>query len=111
MRTGDGRDWGEEDKVSLATAPWGNHRTKGGDHIDPWSLHYISVTSAEAEICSDDTIGFCDSVPSEQDIETKSRWDEGVPATKVIIPLPSPVSSFPCGPVVKYPPANAEMWV
>ena len=100
-----------EDKVSLAIAPWGNHRTKGGDQVDPWSLHYIPVTSAGAEVSSDDTIDFCDSVPTEQDIETEARWDEGVPVTKMIRPLPSPVSSFPGGPVVKNLPANPEMWV
>lgn len=111
MRTGDGRDWERKIRISLATAPWGNPQNQGRRprrSLEP-SLHPSDFS--RGRICSDDTIGFCDSVPSEQDIETESRWDEGVPVTKVIIPLPSPVSSFPGGPVVKYPPANAEMWV
>lgn len=33
-RTGDERGWGEEDEVSLATVPWENHPTEGGDQVE-----------------------------------------------------------------------------
>lgn len=35
-RTSDGRDWGEEDEVSLTTASWGNHRNSRRDQVQAW---------------------------------------------------------------------------
>ncbi|KAM5159685.1 transmembrane protease serine 11E-like [Callospermophilus lateralis] len=63
-RTGGGRSRRGEDEVSLATAPWDNHRNKGGDQVE--SLEPTAtppVPSAGTESYrDDDTISLCDNV-------------------------------------------------